>query len=384
MWNWRLLNLRRRPCVRAGVVDSHGPVFRFMQPTCAPGKSRIARSFYQKFRISGVPAIRAITFASLLGLFLSGASFAQESDEALDVEYATPQPLATESLLLNLVETPAGRLVAVGERGHVVLSDDQGETWRQAQVVPTRSTLTSLTAFENRLWAAGHDSVIITSGDGGETWTRQYFDPERQQPVMHIRFFDAHSGVAMGAYGLYLVTEDGGQTWQDEMVDPDNEYHLNDMVVLDGGRRMIAGEAGFSYRSLDGGATWEAMELPYQGSMWGAQLVADGCVLFYGLRGHILETCDFGDSWQELSAKTQASLSGSAFHDGQTVLVGNSGTIVVRDSSGAFTVGSYPGGVDLAAALSLGDGRFILTGEEGIHAYPRVEGDGAQGAAGNE
>ncbi len=325
----------------------------------------------------------AFATALLLGAIVP--AHAQEGgDEAVDVEYATPQPLATESLLLNLVEMPSGRLVAVGERGHVVLSDDRGETWRQAQVVPTRSTLTTVTAFENRLWAAGHDSVIITSGDGGETWTLQYFDPERQQAVMHIAFFDSHSGVAMGAYGLYLVTDDGGQNWLDEMVDPDNEYHLNDMVVLDDGRRMIAGEAGFSYRSFDDGVTWEPMNLPYLGSMWGAQLIDNDCVLFFGLRGHILESCDFGDSWQPRVAGTQASLSGAAHHDGQTIIVGNSGTIVVRDASGSFSVTTHSGGFDLAAALSLGDGRFVFAGEEGLHHYPESTGSAANGEGAHE
>ena len=186
----------------------------------------------------------------------------------MDVKYAEHMPLATESMLLDI--TRAGNtLVAVGERGHIVISTD-GESWQQVEVVPTRSTLTSVFSVGNRLWAGGHDAVIITSGDGGETWTRQFFDPDRQQAVMDIYFTDENNGVAIGSYGLNLWTHDGGQTWEDATVDAENDFHLNSLVRFSDGRRLIAGEAGYSYRSYDDGETWEAIEMPYQGSMWGA------------------------------------------------------------------------------------------------------------------
>ena len=62
------------------------------------------------------------------------------------------------------------------------------------------------------------------------------------------------------------------------------------------GRRLIAGEAGYSYRSYDDGQTWEMLNMPYLGSMWGALALNDECVLFYGLRGHALQSCDFGNT----------------------------------------------------------------------------------------
>lgn len=311
-------------------------------------------------------------------------SLAQEGEEALDIDYAEIQPLATESLLLDIVSGDSDRLVAVGERGHVVLSDDQGRTWRQAEVVPTRSTLTSVTSAGGRLWAGGHDTVIITSGDNGETWSRQYFDPERLQPIMHIRFFDASNGVAMGAYGLYLVTDDGGQNWADAYVDEENEYHLNDLVVLDEGRRIIAGEAGFSYRSLDGGETWEMMQLPYEGSMWGALKAGDDCVLMFGLRGHIQQSCDFGESWWLQESGTTSSLTDGVMSEGQVVLVGNAGTVLVREPGGDFQVFSHSSGVDFAAAAASGDGGFILVGEDGAHQFPEPGEPGAGDAPAEE
>ena len=308
-------------------------------------------------------------FAVLCVVFAGGALTPDASAESgIDVEYAELMPLSTESILLDI--TRAGNtLVAVGERGHVVLSVD-GENWEQAEVVPTRSTLTSVFSLGNRLWAGGHDAVIITSGDGGKTWTREFFDPERQQAVMDIYFTDENNGVVIGSYNLYLRTSDGGQTWEDASVDPENDYHLNSLVRFSDGRQMIAGEAGYSYRSYDDGQTWEAIELPYGGSMWGSLMSNGECVLFYGLRGHIMESCDFGSSWTELDSGTESSISGSAEQDGVVLLAANSGTVVIREAGGQFRVYHHSSGVDFAAAISLGDGSFLLVGEDGVHKYP--------------
>lgn len=307
----------------------------------------------------------------LLAILVVGAAVAESE---LDVQYAELQPLATESLLLDVTRI-GGRFVAVGERGHVVFSDD-GAEWEQAEHVPTRSTLTRVTTADNRLWAGGHDAVIITSGDGGKTWSRQFFEPDRQQAVMDIVFTDGKNGVAIGSYGLILETADGGQTWLDSpMVDEENDFHLNSMIRFADGRRMIAGEAGFSYRSFDDGASWEPMELPYLGSMWGAIRRHDDCVVFFGLRGHVLQSCDFGESWAELDTGTEASLSGAAERDGQLILVGNSGSVLTR-GNGDFKRYTHSSGVDFAAVLPLADGRFLLVGEDGVHWYPEPRNGG--------
>ncbi len=304
------------------------------------------------------------------GLLVQNAN----AETGLDVEYAEHMPLATESMLLDIARA-GNTLVAVGERGHVVISTD-GESWQQVEVVPTRSTLTSVFSAGDRLWAGGHDAVIITSGDGGETWTQQFFAPDRQQAVMDIYFTDENNGVAIGSYGLYLKTRDGGQTWEDATVDPESDFHLNSLVRFNDGRRLIAGEAGYSYRSYDDGETWEAIEMPYQGSMWGALMTNGGCVLFYGLRGHVIESCDFGSSWTELETGSESSISGAAEHDGLVLLAANSGTVLIRDDGGDFSIYHHSDGVDFSAVISMGDGTFLLVGEDGVHKYPEINNKG--------
>jgi photosystem II stability/assembly factor-like uncharacterized protein len=316
----------------------------------------------------GRPHILAAAFALLCGVV-----FPALADSRLDVDYAEIQPLAADSVLLDVTRL-GDRLVAVGERGHVVWSDD-GENWLQAENVPTRSTLTTVFALGERLWAGGHDAVIITSGDRGRTWTREHFDPESGQAVMDLHFTDEHNGVAIGSYGLYLVTRDGGGTWEAGVVDEENEYHLNAMVRFPDGVRLIAGEAGYSYRSLDDGVSWQPIDLPYDGSMWGALITSRGCVVFFGLRGHVLQSCDAGENWVELESGSQTSLSGVAEHQGMLVFTGNSGTVLTW-AGGGFTSHQHSSGVDFATALPLSGGRFLLVGEQGVHQFPEGNGEG--------
>ena len=103
------------------------------------------------------------------------------------------------------------RLVVVGDRGHILFSDDQGSTWTQARV-PTRQLLTAVFFLDDkRGWAVGHDAQILTSSDGGATWSKQFEDLAREAPLLDVTFLDARHGFAVGAYGALLETTDGGQ-----------------------------------------------------------------------------------------------------------------------------------------------------------------------------
>lgn len=316
-------------------------------------------------------SILALVSLALMGI--SSGILAQEEDSPepsiVDIEYAELAPLATHSLMLAVVRS-GGRLVAAGERGHIILSDDEGKTWRQAEAVPTRSTLTSLFAFGDRLWAAGHDAVILTSGDHGNTWTRQYFDAERQQPIMDLYFHDLNNGIAVGAYGLMMLTSDGGNTWEDWAVNDEDDAHLNAIIGLPSGTLLIGGEAGFSYRSRDEGETWERLELPYEGSLFGAVTDGGSCALLFGLRGHVIRSCDDGDTWEELATGSEATLLGAAAQGSEILFAGNSGAILILDPDGKFEIHEHSSGVDFASVLALGAGNYLLVGEDGQYFYP--------------
>jgi hypothetical protein len=112
-------------------------------------------------------------------------------------------PLARESLMLDIAQV-GDTFVVVGDRGHVLISEDQGRSWIQKRT-PTRVPLTGVWFHDRNLgWAVGHDAVILRTEDGGETWCRCTSAPELERPLFDVWFEDAQNGFAVGAYGYFL------------------------------------------------------------------------------------------------------------------------------------------------------------------------------------
>jgi photosystem II stability/assembly factor-like uncharacterized protein len=296
-------------------------------------------------------------------------------------------PLAARSLLLDVARAGA-RLVAVGERGHVLLSDDEGATWRQAKSVPMRTMLTAVWfADARRGWAVGHDELILNTADGGETWTRSHYAPESQQPLLDVWFADTERGIAVGAYGAYYSTNDGGQTWTgrrfaaapargalppgvDDGSTPD--HHLN-RIAGAGGRLWIAAEAGQLYRSDDVGATWSTLVSPYNGSWFGLLPLDRNSVFVFGLRGHLYRSNDGGASWRMLDSGVTAMLTdGVQLDDGSLALVGLAGTVLrSRDGGTTWVATQQEDRRGLSAVVASRSGALVTVGERGTRRVPR-------------
>ena len=305
-----------------------------------------------------------LTWISLL-LWTPALEAAEKEDRFGPIDWAESMPLADKSLLLDVVEE-GGRMVAVGERGHVLLSTDGDSEWRQAQV-PTRSMLNAATALKGGLfWAVGHDAVIVHSADGGENWTRQYYAPDEQSPLLDVWFENARHGIAVGAYALFLETVDGGATWERRYVD-DEERHWNAVTESPDGTLFVAAEFGAVFRSRDKGKNWDVLATPYEGTFFSALTLSDGTLLVYGLRGNIYRTVDQGETWQHIKTETTASLlNGLQCRDGSVVIVGLSGTILLsRDNGNRFTSANRPDRMAIASAVELGSKGLLLSGEGG-------------------
>ena len=99
------------------------------------------------------PSRALVAFACLaLAGSMTARTLTQEGAAPAQLEFSVKAPLATRSLLLDGVSVD-GLMVAVGERGHILISENQGQSWRQANV-PTRATLTGVffhdQSFSNR------------------------------------------------------------------------------------------------------------------------------------------------------------------------------------------------------------------------------------------
>jgi photosystem II stability/assembly factor-like uncharacterized protein len=276
-------------------------------------------------------------------------------------------------LVLFDVARAGHRLVAVGEMGVVLLSDDDGKSFRQARSVPVDGALVAITFVDDRHgWAVGHLGMILATSDGGETWAQQRLDASVDQPLFSVAFRDLNEGWAVGLWSLVLHTTDGGKNWETLKVDAapgarkadKNLYH----VFLDqGGTLYVAAEQGNVLRSKDGGHSWTYLHTGYAGSFWTGVVAHDGAILVGGLRGNVYRSTDEGASWVPVQTGTQLSITRLSELDEEIVGVGLDGLVVrgkPRDAQfSARQLGDRTTFTSLAVAA---DGRWIMTSKSGI------------------
>ena len=319
----------------------------------------------------------AVTTVAALVLLTGARGMAQ--DEVPEPEPTVTAPLADRSLVLAGARA-GGRLVVVGSRGHILLSDDNGGAWRQIPS-PTQAQVTGVAVATPEVgWAVGHDAAILKTADAGETWTIQHWAPDWQQPLMDIVAIDADTAIAVGAYGLYMETDDGGATWIDRYVTED-DFHFNAIEPLPDGGFMMAGEFGGIYRTLpepgpDGLLEWEALVSPYAGSFFGAQVVDQATWLVYGIQGNLFRTEDGGEIWQPVPTGTTAGLTAGAINpSGAVVVVGLGGTVLTSTDAGAsFDLTQRRNREALAGLVFAANGTLVLLGEIGAIAVEPASG----------
>lgn len=326
----------------------------------------------------------------------------------LDGEDSLIARLAHRSLLLDGVVAD-DVMVVTGERGHVLISKDQGATWSQSKV-PTRSMLTGVW-FEDpqQGWVVGHDTLILKTADGGGSWEQVYSAPADQRPLFDVWFDDARTGFAIGAYGLFMTTTDGGSNWEivdfdpveydpaaadgesddvgeqmaaaDETSDEQDEYdddeweddlpfdyHLNQIAEAPNGMLYIAAESGNFFRSRDRGTSWEWLTPPYDGSFFGVLPLEGDELLLFGMRGNLFRSDDAGDSWMRVDTGTQATLNqGARLNDGRVVIAGMQGNLLVSDDGGRrFGIVQRPDRKHVAGVLPADADGAVVLGESGV------------------
>jgi photosystem II stability/assembly factor-like uncharacterized protein len=303
--------------------------------------------------------------ALALMLCLLPAAAAGQTGEAR--EQAAKAPLAVSSLLLDAAARD-GLVVAVGERGHILMSTDEGRSWRQADV-PSRALLTGVFMHDARLgWAVGHDEVVVRTRDGGLTWDRVHNAPEHEKPLLDVWFADARTGLAVGAYGGLLATRDGGDSWTPTPVHGEDDFHLNQITAAADGTLFLAGEAGHLYRSGDKGATWQPLPSPYDGSFFGMLPRPDGSLLAFGLRGHLYRSPDGGRTWTPIVTGTEETLTCALdLGSGRFVVGGMAGTLLWGEGAdAAVRKQDLPDRKAIVALAQAAPGMLLLFGEDGV------------------
>ena len=306
------------------------------------------------------------------------------------------QVRAPAQSVLMAVARAGDRLVAVGERGVIVRSEDQGKTWQQAPS-PVSVTLAMVRfADAQHGVAVGHGGTVLTTQDGGAHWKlrldghqlariaqrdaadeAQRVDAERlvadgaDKPFLDVQMWDAQRILAVGAYGLVFFSPDGGANWYSWMGRVPNPHALHWYAVRrEGDTLLLAGEQGVLARSQDAGQHFESMESPYRGSWFSAELQTGGRMVLAGLRGNVWTFGEAGQRWTQLSIPVPASIMATARNADGSLLLANQAGVVMRQQGERVDV-LTPVPIPAAAGLlSLADGRVVTVGIAGVVPLP--------------
>lgn len=303
---------------------------------------------------------------------------------------------------LLAVAAAASRFVAVGQRGHIVYSDDAGNTWKQASVPVSTDLVAVAFASATKGWAVGHGGVVLHTADAGATWTRQldgrksadiairYLeskagnDPgtrklvEREkrladdggtQPLMAVHFESETTGCVAGAFNRLFCTDDGGHTWTPWMDRIDNPNELHFYAIAGCAKAIcLAGEQGMVWRFDAQKGRFVTRALPYQGSVFGL-LAASGAdtLLAFGLRGSLFRSVDEGKSWEKVSIGSQAGITSGAVLPGGAILLTTQAGEIVRSLDAGKTFARLKPARPMAyyGVTGTPDGTAVVVGSEG-------------------
>jgi photosystem II stability/assembly factor-like uncharacterized protein len=345
---------------------------------------------------------------ALIALGPSGASAGKGVPDPLD-RPATMAKMAEKGLLLS-VAAAGKRIVAVGERGHILISDDNGLSWRQVQA-PVSVTLTAVRfASPLKVWALGHSGVVLHSNDAGETWVKQLDGMQAAQlvldelkakaasgretpqalepriayaqqllsdgadkPFFDLYFQDDRKGFIVGAYNLIFRTEDAGTSWQPWLDHVENPKGLHLYGIQPVGRDLfIAGEQGIFLRSQDGGGSFAALPTPYEGSYFGVLPLRGGELIVHGLRGNAFKSENHGRTWEKIDTTVPVSITaGTELRDGLLVLTTQSAEVLAsRDRGRTFERLSVKEPFPFAGIAQAANGNIVLVGIHGVKVVP--------------
>lgn len=199
--------------------------------------------------------------------------------------------------LLDISACPDGGFAALDGRGHVFASADQGDSWTMHTLESPEPPQAITCDTAGRLWVVGGFSTILVSDDGGKSWQDRSIGEDLI--LTAIQFPDADKGYALGEFGSVYATTDGGQSWTAQPPIP-GEFYPQAALFTDAAHGWVVGLDGAVMRTTDGGQSWTKQPTGTQVGLFGLAALPDGRVVAVGDRASVLSVN--GNTWTPAQA----------------------------------------------------------------------------------
>jgi photosystem II stability/assembly factor-like uncharacterized protein len=252
------------------------------------------------------------------------------------------------------------RVVAAGEDGVTVASDDAGATWAAVGEQLGHGYSRVRAVSTNLVFAVGPNGALARSTDGGHTWSA--LGVSTSEDVIDVSFADAFVGYVVDSAGTVLRTDNGGLSWQIL----NTGYSSTPQAVLALGTQdlLLIGGRGI-LRSTDGGQTFTRVRARIVAStrLFNVDR-AGGRVFAYGSK-NIIASADRGRTWTKVLRPRKALLASLDFVSSRTgYVLGQNGQVWKTRNGGRRWNDLAAVGSDNANGMSFnsaGSGYLALT-----------------------
>lgn len=235
---------------------------------------------YKKAVIKGMPGLNGIWGCAKDLIFAVGRGVVLRSRDG--GETWEQCPFTSGGWLYRVWFLPSAKTIwAVGSKGLLFSSSDQGDTWASQQLPTGEDLLAIFGVSESELFVAGFKGVMFASTDGGKTWEKR--ESGTSQNINCI-FGDEHTLYSATNDGYLLRSLDRGKTWTAEQLAPG--------ANLEGGSSkgtlsLVVGSKGTIFIQRPG-QPWKALSASPTFGFWDVW-IGENTAFISGERGGIFQ-----------------------------------------------------------------------------------------------
>lgn len=227
-----------------------------------------------------------------------------------------------------------------GDYGTILKTIDSGKNWN---VLTSGNTLYfSIFALnEKDVFVVGAGGAINKTADGGLSWSPMTIP---NNAFFKIFFLENDIGYLLGMHGSYFITYDKGNTWNEGNIGTDT--NLKDIFFLNNNIGYLGCENGMLFKTINGGKKWNLLKSNL-GKI--SKIFFKNEKIGFIASNHLYKSIDGGNTWKNLTLnKTSPIANGilgfNYFCDSVMLCLFNSGIIKTLDGGDTWNIINTPVG----------------------------------------